>query len=377
MKKILFGITLSEIGGAQKIVYDLISALSENKYDISLVTSPNGELIDWIDNLNINRKNKIKVLCIDTLRREISPINDLISFIRIFKIIRKNEYDIVHLHSSKIGILGKIASFLNRVPLKIFTVHNWGIKDNQYLIKRKILGILERFTNILCDRIVCVSENIMRIGIRNKWINTNKAIVIKNGVEISEVSKHKLRNELNLNEELIIGTVMRLRDPKMPMFTIKVFNEVLKKESNIALVIIGDGPLKENCINLVNKLNISSKVYFLGARHDINELIVDFDIFTLFSKSEGLPISILEAMFSGKPIIASDVGGINEIVIHGFNGYLLDDNSYKTASDLIFELMKDIDKRKKFGENSKNLSAYAFNKNKMINAYETIYSEIK
>jgi glycosyltransferase involved in cell wall biosynthesis len=116
---------------------------------------------------------------------------------------------------------------------------------------------------------------------------------------------------------------MRLKEPKDPMTFIRAAKILINKKQNVRFIIIGDGPLREKCSTLIKENGLEKKVIMLGKRKDARELLVDFDIFVLLSKWEGLPITIIEAMLAGKPVVASDVGGVSELVSDGGNGYLL------------------------------------------------------
>jgi len=373
-KKILYGITLSQIGGAQSVLYQLISSLKEDKYEITLVTSPNGDLINIIDNLNKSRVNKINVITLNSLKREISPLSDFIAIIKLIKIIKKGHYDVIHLHSSKMGIIGSIAAKICHVPKILFTVHGFGITDQDSYIKRKLFGFIIRFCNSLCSNVICVSNKTKLYGTENKLIKDNNSTVIYNGISNYDSDRSVLRNELNISPyTFVIGTVMRLSQPKNPLFTIRVIAELIKKGYNIKLVIIGDGPLMEASTKFVKDLNLESSVYFLGLRDDVRNLIEGFDIFTLFSYSEALPMSIIEAMFAAKPIVASCVGGIEELVQPYKNGFLVHGESLEEAEEAIEFLLNSYSNIYRFGNESFYLAHDKFTSKKMAEAYEKLY----
>ena len=139
------GITLSEMGGAQKVVYDLISSLPEDRYDITLATYPGGELIQWIKDLETQGGKRVRIIGIPQLRREISPFYDISTFCKLYGLMKKERYDIAHFHSSKMGILGRLAAFMAGVPKIYFTVHGWGINEHQPDGCRRYWGLLKRW----------------------------------------------------------------------------------------------------------------------------------------------------------------------------------------------------------------------------------------
>ncbi len=374
--KLLLGITLSEMGGAQKVVHDLISTLPQDRYDITLVTYPGGELIGWVDRLNKSRDEEIKIIGVPSLRREISPWNDLRTFYRLYRIMKKNHYHIAHFHSSKMGVLGRWAAWLARIPRIIFSVHGWGINEYQPLPLRIVLSLVERVSGSLCHHVVCVSQQHLEIGVQNKWMDPDKASVIYNGISPPPNVKGKLRKELKVDENTIImGTIMRLRTPKDPIFTIQVFHALRKLGLDLKLVIIGDGPLRDDCEKLIQHLAIENQVYLLGTREDARELLNDIDVFTLFTKWEGLPLVIMEAMYAGKAILASNVGGISEIIHHKETGLLINELNLNQAVIMLKDLLDSPKSLEMLGENSRKLALEKFSMSRMSKAYQEIYED--
>ena len=344
-KKLLLGITLSEMGGAQKIVYYIVASLPEESFDITLVTAPDGELIKWIEELNQTRLSPVRIQTLPSLQRKLSPGNDLKTFVALYRLIKAGKYDIAHFHSSKMGILGRWAAWLAGTPGIFFTAHGWGVYEYQRPLLQKLFGWIENLSSQLCSKVICVSEYDREMGINRGWVNPAKVRILYNGVPEPEAITGKLKNELQLNDEtLIIGTICRLAEPKDPLCLIQVFAELKQRagsapEPPLKLVIIGDGPLRENCLNLITSLGLSEDIFLLGTRDDARDLLNDFDIFVLFSKREALPVTIIEAMQAGKPVIASRVGGIPELIQNGINGYLITHGAIQEGVDAIAPLL--------------------------------------
>ena len=373
--KILMGVTLSEMGGAQKVVYDIIESLPLDIYDIGLVTAPGGELIKWIEDLNKTRDSQVKIITIPELRREISPFNDIKAFFKLYSIMKRGRYHIVHLHSSKMGILGRWAAKLAGVPKILFTVHGWGINEYQPRIVQKVLGFAERISGRISDMTICVSRYHLDKGIKMGWLNPSKSYVIYNGISDAPDIYGKLKTEIKIMPDtFLIGTIMRLRAPKEPLFTIRVVKNLIDKGFNTKLVIIGDGPLKRQCMDLIKELALDEHVFLLGTRHDVRELLNDFNIITLFTRWEGLPVCIIEAMFAGIPVITCKVGGIPELI--GENneaGFMLDSLDIEEAASYIECLLKDNEMAKRIGSAAKQKAYKLFTKKCMTEKYHNIY----
>lgn len=315
-------------------------------------------------------------MTIPEIRREISPYHDMITFFKLYLIMKKGQFHIAHFHSSKMGILGRWAAWAARVPKNYFTVHGWGINEYQPPLLRKLLGTAERLAGKVCTRCIFVSNHHLKIGVERGWVDKSKACVIYNGIDESPKAIGRLRRELNIDEKTsIIGTIMRLREPKRPLFTIRVYHELVKRGVEARLVIVGDGPKMKECIELIDELGLRGIVHLLGTRQDARVLLNDFDVFTLFSKWEGLPISIIEAMFAGKAMVASDVGGIPELIIHGDTGYLMKGFHIEEAACYIQGLLGDVKFRQSMGEKAFEVATTLFKKEEMVRAYERLYME--
>jgi glycosyltransferase involved in cell wall biosynthesis/peptidoglycan/xylan/chitin deacetylase (PgdA/CDA1 family) len=372
--KLLLGITLSELGGAQKVVYELVSALVEEHYEITIVTSPGGELIQWISDLNLKRKVKIAVKEIPCLGRPISPINDFKAFYQIYRLLASNHYDIAHFHSSKMGILGPYAAFLARVPRILFTVHGWGINQGQSFAIKTLLGFLTGIATRFCSDVICVSHYDRDRGLQNHWVSPKKCRVIHNGMGDPPSTQGKLHRELGIDRQIpIIGMIARLAEPKNPMFAIKIAEQLQADHHDFRLVIIGDGPMRYLCEREIAAADLESKVVLLGTRMDARELLNDIDIFALFSKWEALPLTVIEAMFAGKPVIASKVGGIPELVRHGENGYLIEEQELDRAVVLLEEMLMNKDICRHMGQMGQKRAYQDFSRPMMMVEYEKMY----
>lgn len=374
-KRLLTGVTLSELGGCQKVVFDLLTSLPDTEYELTLVTSPGGELLDWIKDFNAQKNSKIQVIELESLKRDISVRKDIKTFFALIRILKKGHYDIAHFHCSKIGLLGRMAAKLVRVPQIYYTVHGWGLHASGSGLKFKILGMLEKLAGRLSTKVICVSERDLAEGVRSGWIQKEKALVIHNGIAPYAGEKYDLRKELQIPEKIpVLAAVERLKEPKDPLLAVKAANFIKRSGYPFRLLIIGDGVLRKDCEELIDKLALNEQVSLLGTRNNVRELLQSVDIVLLFSKWEGLPVSIIEAMFAGKPVIASNVGGIPELISHGQNGYLLDGGSAAQAAEYGIRLMKDLGLRDRLGSEGERIAYQKFTLDEMVGKYRNLYS---
>lgn len=374
MIKLLMCITLSEIGGSQRVVYDIISNLPESLYDITLVTAPGGELLDWVAALNSTRENKVHIHTLSCLKRNISPGSDFRAFMALLRIMRKNRFDIAHFHNSKVGILGRLASTIARVPKVYYTVHGWGLNKATTGSLYGLMSALERLVSKCCTQVVFVSKSDMEKGLQNRWAQPHRSCLIYNGVsDAPALPPHK--PEWAAGGLPVIAFVSRLAEPKDPLFALKVSARLLHEGVDHRLLIVGNGPLYNDCVKLIDELGIGSHVRMLGMRDDVPLILKSVDVFCLFSKWEGLPITILEAMSCGLPVVASNVGGVSEMIDDGRTGYLLDNFQVDKAARLLKALLIDRDKRLSMGNTARAVALEKFSLLGMVSQYRQLYEQ--
>ena len=374
--KILFVITLSELGGAQKVVYHIAAGLDPREFDITVTCAPGGELVNCLRNLH----KGIMIVEIPELKRDISPANDLKAYFKLYALMKKNSYHIVHCHSSKAGILGRLAAWKAGVPKIIFTVHGWGINEYQSWLVRFLYTRAERLAGVRSTNVVCVSESDLLKARRLRLVTGDKLSVIYNGLPFPEKKEGLLHKELGIRkDDIIIGTVARLAFQKDPLFLLEVAERMItrlkrdKINSQPCFVIIGDGPLRPECEKFINNKSLQRSVFLLGTREDAAELVQDFDIFVLFSRWEGLPLTIIEAMLAGRPVVANAVGGVSELVVHEETGLLIKKLDVNEAEKALLNLMSDPGKRLSMGQSGQLRALNLFNIDKMVEKYGELY----
>ena len=312
-------ITRSDWAGAQKVVYALVKGLSNNyKNEIEIEVAcgrENGMLIKELKDIGI------KVHVVPNLVREISPLRDLKAYFELKEIIKEGNFDVVHVHSSKAGVLGRIAAKKCGVKKIIYTVHGWWPIEQYVGIKRKFFILAERFAARYCDNIVFLcqkeKEKAKKWGIGTEY----QYIIIPNAIlPIENATKGLLRNELGISEDIkIVGNVARLDPQKNPFRFLNIAKSIISHMNNVVFVWIGGNVVDDFYSERVEeflKINkeLENKVFFLPFRKDAIELMTDFDVFLLTSDSEGMPLSVLEARSLGIPVVSTDVGCVEEMV---------------------------------------------------------------
>lgn len=363
MKKILHIITLSEIGGAQKILFSVAKGIKSD-FDITVVCSPGGELVYGL------RAENIKVYELDELCREINIFKDLKAFAKTYSFIRKNRFDAVHCHSWKAGVIGRIAAYAAGQRNIFFTVHGWSILHTDSAFIRFLYLVCEKMLALITKKIICVCEMDKKKAVELGIAPEEKLDVIYNGIK-KECEFDKRIRESFPPGSIIIGTVARMAKQKKVIETAKIMKELFIKYENLYFVWIGDGPLYEQMKQYVEDNLISDRFMLMGEQSEARKLICSFDIYMLLSNYEGLSVSILEAMSAGLPVIASDVGGVCEQVFEGINGYLVDDD-FDNMLKKVSMLIDDRDKRESFGKAGRDIFISKFTDEKMVEGYRNI-----
>ncbi|MCM8784043.1 MAG: glycosyltransferase family 4 protein [Candidatus Omnitrophica bacterium] len=372
--KLLHIITHLELGGAQKTTLALIQRLNHENFEVHFITSPYGYLIRKLEEIK-----GIKFNLFPCLRREINLLNDFIAFLRLLKYIKHNRFDIVHTHSPKAGFLGRWAAKIAKVPIIIHTVHGFPFYENQKFILKKIYILMERITAKITDKLVVVCESDFKKGISAKIGSEDRYILIREGIEIvKQKQKKSLYNRLNISYSFpLIGMVACLKPQKAPLDFVKGAFLVKKRFPKAKFILVGGGPLYKEVKRLIRRLNLENNFSLLGWREDAIEIISLFDIFVLTSIWEGLPLVILEAMSLGKPIVATDVDGIRELIEDGENGFLVEPGDYYNLAQKIMFILEEENLRKKFTDrNIYTETLSKFNLDLMTRETENLYSKM-
>lgn len=305
---ILFVITRADaIGGAQVHVKDLAIALQNDRHKVLVLTGEQG-----IYNDDLKQAGVESVAC-EYLQKQINPFADGKSLRYILNIVDLFKPDLIAAHSSKTGILGRLASKITKVPC-IFTAHGWSFTTGIPEPNRTIFRWLEKLTASLADKIICVSEYDRQIGLK-AGMDPQKLLTVHNGMK--DVGAN-LRSDPTQSEPIKVAMVARFDRQKDQVSLIEAFQDL-----NAELILVGDGPSLVKTRQRVEQLGMSDRVSFLGFRQDVAEILAQVQVYALISHWEGLPCTIIEAMRAGLPVIASDVGGVREIVIDQQTGYVI------------------------------------------------------
>lgn len=368
---ILYVITKLELGGAQKHLLSLIKDLDRERYNIFLFTASSGLLLPEILAINNTEIKRSRFL-----ERPINIVKDLLALWEIYIFIKRNKIDIVHTHSSKAGIVGRLAAKLARVKVIIHTVHGWSFNDYQPLLIKGLFIWLERIVSKFTDNIIVVSGYDKQKGLNNRIGETDKYAFIRYGVDYLQFNRRNdsARSSFGINEgDLVVGMVACFKPQKCPEDFIRLASLVNKTNRSVKFLLIGDGVLRPNVESLIFKYNLENNVFLLGWQNDVPKILSVIDIFVLTSLWEGLPISVLEAMASSKPVVATDTGGIGEVIVDAKTGFLVSAHNIEKMSERLFLLLNDESLRVKIGNSARDYLCSYFSIENMIGNTERLY----
>ena len=335
-------ITKPELGGAQLSTLSLVSNLPKDKYAVSIITSSSGIL-----KTDFEKLKNVRTYFSSFLIKPISPIVDILAFIHIYNIYRCNGFKIIHTHSSKAGILGRWAALFARVPVILHTAHGWSFNNYQPILVKRFYIFLEKVTARFTANIICVSKKDIETGLKYKIAPLEKFTLIGYGIPLSEFKKsgsqkeHK-KKELGIdNNDPVVGMVSCLKPQKAPLDYVKACIDIYNKMTGVNFLLVGDGVLRKRCKEELAKSGLNGRFIFTGWRRDVADILDIIDVVVLTSKWEGMPIAIIEALSKGKPVVATDTGGVRELIKYGITGYVTKPGEYKETSEIILKVLKD------------------------------------
>lgn len=346
--KVLHVITRLILGGAQENTLATVKGLSEKGEDVSLATGPpigpEGSLMDEA------RKLKAGVILIPEMRREINPILDLASFLRLYSLMLRERFDIVHTHSSKAGILGRLAARLAGVKVIIHTIHGLPFHPYQNNFLNFFYIILERFAAYFTDRIITVCEAMKRKALSAGIAGDGKFVTIYSGIDLNPFlhvrgDTLKKKKELGINRaDKVIGKIGRFFPLKGHEYLIQAAPEVVNVFPNVKFLLVGDGILKEKLQLQIRKLGLEDRFVFTGLvdHEDIPLLISVMDILVHTSLREGLARVLAQAVACGKPVISFDIDGAGEVVVPGETGFIVPARDVSALSKAMIDALSDV-----------------------------------
>ncbi len=373
-RKVLYVITKSNWGGAQRYVYDLATNLPKERYLSLVVFGGKGILADALE------KAGIPILSIPKLERDLKFTQDVKVFFKLLKLFRSEQPDIVHLNSSKIGAMGALAARIAGIKNIIFTAHGFAFNEERGEVARFFIRGITWLTMLLCTKVITLSEREEKQAKKFPGI-LSKIAKIANGVKLPHfLSKKESREKLGavlgytpdfFSQKNIIGTIAELTTNKGLLYAFEAMAHI----EDFVLVVIGGGEDRDKLAKYIQEKNLSSKIYLTGFIENASTYAKAFDIFLLSSVKEGLPYALLEVGGAGIPVLTTAVGGIPTIIEDHKNGMLIKPKNSKEIELGLKFFISHKEERKSFGDNLKRDITEKFNLENMLEATFSLYDQ--
>jgi len=299
---------------------------------------------------------------------------DMGLLLRLKKLMQENEIDIVMTTLFYADVMGAIAGRMAGVK----AVFSWEtISAPEWLIKRRLWPY--QFAMRYCTKVVSVSKATAKFLIEERGVPAEKVMIIPYGVNLRHYvvgDGNAVRQRLGLNgKDFIVGMVARLHPQKGHQYLFEAAKPIVAQYPHVKFLIVGDGEIRKELEESVQRMNLSSNVKFLGHRTDVNDLLTAFDVFTLPSLFEGLPNVVLEAMSVGKPVIATSVDGTVEAVVHGETGLLVPPKDPEKLKDAFIQIIENREQARNMGKKGRQRIEDVFSLDKQVEAFQNLYEE--
>ncbi len=373
--KILHIITKSNWGGAQKYVFDLAVYSHKQGNEVCVALGGNGVLND---NLT---KEGIRTHSINSLTRDINASKDITSLKEIYKIIKDEKPDIVHLHSPKAAGLGALSSRILKVKKIIYTVHGWTWNENRTIWEKIGIGLLSWITMLLSTYTIVLGERdlgqaqmfpfiIKKLRMIPLGIHPPKFLIKKTAREFLQSKTSQIFDK----KTVILGTIAELHPNKGLIYAINAFDKIKDEFPFLIFFIIGEGEERNNIEKLIKEKKLEERIILLGNIPNAAQYLKGFSIFILPSIKEGLPYVILESAYATLPVIATTAGGIPEIIDDMKSGIIIQSKKVDEISSAIKFLIENSKLQKEYAKNLQEKVKNQFDIEKMFKSISNLYN---
>jgi glycosyltransferase involved in cell wall biosynthesis len=378
--RVLHAITRLIVGGAQENTLFTAAKLDPGRYHVKVVSGPQtgseGSLIEEA------RAQGIPLTILPDLVRQVSPTRDWKALQALTRIIRQGNYSIVHTHSSKAGILGRLAARWAGTPFIVHTVHGWSFHDYMPALTRRIYILLERWVARFSDALVVVAEKDIEKGLQAGIGRREQYHLIRSAIPLEafdprRIDRAAIRKELGLPPEApVVGTIGRFSKQKNPLDWVRVAGIIGRERPEARFLLVGDGPLRPQVEALLRQEGLSNRTVLTGLRRDAARLLGAMDVFLLTSLWEGLPRTIPEAQAMGLPVIANRFDGAAEAIQEGISGYLCRPGDLQGTAVRVLTLLDDPVLRAEMGARGRATALAEFDLNVMIDRIAGLYDRL-
>lgn len=378
--RVLHVITRLVAGGADENTLATVEGLDKSRYEVDLIVGGQSDF-DFAAQIR-----SCRLITLPELVRDPALLQDIKAFIKLCRIIRKGRYHIVHTHTAKAGMLGRLAGFACNTPLVIHTLHGSTFHDSLHPIRSRIYRLMERMAARATSQFVTVGDDLREIYLDARIGQADRYVTIRSGFDLdrfrlspAEVGQRgkMMRASLNLTaDQPVIGTAGRLETRKGHIYFLQAAQQVLQQFPQAIFLIAGDGPSRRELLNQAQSLGIDKSVYFLGHRYDIEDVMAAMDVFLLTSLWEGLPRVLVQAAALGKPIVSFDIEGVREVVVDGENGYVLPLRDVDGLTHCLARLIGRRQEAEKMGECGRRMVTAEWDVTNMVQRISDLYRHL-
>ena len=333
------------------------------------------------ENVRLLEKEGIRSVLIPSLTRSLSPLDEIRALWALIRLFRREEPVLVHTHTSKAGVLGRIAAWFARVPVVVHTPHGHVFYGHFGAFTSWCFLQVERTLSRVTDRIIALTES-ERSDHLDRLVGTiDQFAVVPSGIDLNRFSQARVNGRQVPewfgcpSDAIIVGSVGWLTDVKGHRYLLEAAKKITQTRPGLHIVIVGSGNQHDALQQQATQLGLEASVHLLGHRDNIETCLAGFDLFVLPSSNEGMGRALIEAMVAGLPVIATKVGGIPALVNHGVNGLLVPSGDAQALADALRSILEHPDMARKLGEAARQSIGARFGASNMVRAIETLYEE--
>ncbi len=380
--KIFQVIARLNVGGAAVYNVLLTRLLKEKGHDSLLIKGREGRHEGYMLDVTKAYQEETLHIFLKEFGREINPINDLIALGRLIFLFLQHRPQVVHTHTAKAGTLGRLAAILTAVPVKVHTFHGHTLRGYFGAAKTRLFLLIEQVLGRLSDCVVTETESLRQELISLNIARPDRIKVIPLGLELEPYQnlssfRGVLRERLGLEPGVpVIGTVSRLVPIKGIHYFLQAAKDVLSILPRAHFVIVGDGELRPDLEKMTEDLGLNGSVSFTGFWEDLRQIYADVDVVVLTSLNEGCPVSIIEALSAAKPVVATAVGGVKDVVDDRVNGRLVPAQNPNRIAEAIVELIRSPGEAQRLGEKGREKVLQSHTIQKSVDITERLYQSL-
>jgi glycosyltransferase involved in cell wall biosynthesis len=379
--RVLRVIARLNVGGPALHVAYLSAGLQERGYETTLVA---GELARGEESMAFVAESRgVEVRAVSELRRQVSPFRDVVAAFRLAGLIRSTRPDVVHTHTAKAGAVGRVAVVLSGIrprPVVVHTFHGHVLRGYFGPLTAWGFRLLERILARTTDALVAVSPQVRDDLVRLGVAPADKFVVVRLGIELEERvggngdARKRTRRLLGIpDDRFVVGWMGRMTAVKRTDDVLLALKGLHERGVPAALCLVGDGPDRDQLEERAHELGIARDCFSLGYQDAVADWYAAFDAMILPSANEGTPVSVIESLAAGRPVVATDVGGVSDVVRDGVDGFLVEAADVDALADRLQELAADPERRRAMGEAGRERVLHRYAVARLVDDVDRLY----